>query len=377
MSHRILIISIISSIALSLVAAPPAKRKRRAPSSPPFSIQPSRGGNIGILIRDLVTGNDIVSENPDKFLTPASILKCVTAAAVIIDGHQEHTFNTETTINGEISPDGTLYGDIVIKGIGDPTTESFQFPDNYGMADSIASHISRIGVRHITGGISIDSIGFKNQGPVQKWELEDLEWSYGAGLFPLNYHDNSCPGDRALTDPGETFIDAIECRLRSDSITLGWHDTSTLPTMPRMLYTHRSPSVKQILRTMMEKSNNLYAEAMLRLLSPGGTRADALTRERAILTRSGFDTEAFMAFDGSGLTRDSKLTPRFMADLLEKNAASPQGELYISLFPKAGIEGTVKKLLRDPHHGPQSRAPHLSGQGRGGRFCGLLCARMA
>lgn len=339
MKHPIIILNILISLfcaTLQVSAAPSA-----------ISIPRSRGANIGILVRDLRTGNDLVSENPDKFLTPASILKCVTAAAVIFDGHKDDTLCTETTVNGEIGPDGTLYGDIVIKGIGDPTTESPMFPENCGMTDSIASRIRNLGIKHITGGIAIDSIGFKNQGPIQKWEVEDLKWSYGAGLFPLNYQDNSCAGDRALTEPGETFVNAIEERLLNDSITLGWNDIEHLAVAPRTLYTHRSPSVKNILRTMMEKSNNLYAEGMLRLLSPGGTMADALTREQSILAGAGFDTDALVAFDGSGLTRNSKLTPKFMADLLEKSAAAPDGSLYVSLFPKAGVEGTVKRLLRD------------------------------
>lgn len=338
MTHKIKAILLICAAVSAMAAA-------ARPSA--INIPRSRGANIGILIRDLQTGNDIVSENPDKFLTPASILKCVTAAAVILDGHENDELCTETTLNGEIGPDGTLYGDIIIKGIGDPTTESRQFPGHCGMADSIASRICRLGIKQITGGIAIDSVGFKNQGPVQKWEVEDLKWSYGAGLYPLNYNDNSCPGERALTEPGETFVDAIESRLRADSINIGWHEVGCLAAAPRKLYTHRSPAVKSILRTMMEKSNNLYAEGMLRLLSPGGTMADALNRERKILADAGFDTDALVAFDGSGLTRNSKLTPKFMADLLERSAKTPSGELYVSLFPKAGLEGTVKKLLRD------------------------------
>lgn len=48
------------------------------------------------------------------------------------------------------------------------------------------------------------------------------------------------PGDRALTEPGETFVDAIESRLRADSINIGWHEVGCLAAAPRKLYTHRS-----------------------------------------------------------------------------------------------------------------------------------------
>ena len=306
-----------------------------------------RSASVGIVVRNLATGKDVVAENPDRFLTPASILKCVTAAAAILDGRENDIFTTETMISGDIGSDGTLYGDIIIKGIGDPTTESPQFPESCGMADSIAIRLQRRGIRRVAGGITIDSIGFKNQGPIGKWEVEDLKWAYGAGLYPLNFQDNTIGVDRASSEPGEAFVDALEARLLCDSVKVNWNEAGMFASSTTPLYAHRSPTVARIMRVMMEKSNNMYAESMLRMLAPGQSMDVALKREMEILANAGFDSDELTAFDGSGLTRNSKVTPRFMANLLQRMAKGEKGSLYVSLFPKVGIEGTVKRLLKN------------------------------
>jgi D-alanyl-D-alanine carboxypeptidase len=300
---------------------------------------------IGVVVRNLSTGTDIVSENADKLLTPASITKCVTAASILLDNRENATFTTSTDIIGQIDESGTLWGDVIVHASGDPTTESQQFDTTHNLIDSIASNIKRLGIRKIQGALEIDSLAFKQQGPVDKWEVEDLKWAYGAGLYPLNYHDNTVNGDRAISDPGEAFLTAIEHRLANNGISIEWEALETDPVGITPVYTYTSPTLSQIMRVMIEKSNNLYAESMLRQLAPNGYRADALARENELLVAANLNCDNLNVNDGSGLTRSNKLTPGFMADMLQYMSKSDKAELYLSLFPKVGEEGTVKRLL--------------------------------
>jgi len=306
----------------------------------------SRSANVGIIIHALDSDKDVVCRNPDKFLTPASILKCVTAASVIADGKENDCFFTESFITGPIDSVGRLQGNLVIKGVGDPTLGSEQFPENDGMLDSIASELQNLGIREICGSILIDSIGFSEQGPVRKWEVEDLKWAYGAGLYPINFRDNTYGVDRAVRHPDKLFTQSLTNRLTNDSIKICGLESGDELQERTLIYSHPSPPASRIMRIMIEQSNNMYAEGMLRFLKPDGTIADALDREREILTGVGLNCDDLMAFDGSGLTRNSKVTPRFMSDLLQTMATGDKGELYLSFFPKAGVEGTVKKLLK-------------------------------
>lgn len=305
----------------------------------------SHRANIGVIVRDLSTGENIVEQNPDKFLTPASIVKSITAASVLLAGKADTAFSTPVYALGDIDADGMLNGSIVIKASGDPTTESPRFSNRPGLINSTADCIRRLGIRGIRGSLEIDSAGFVQQGPVDRWEFDDLKYAYGAGLHPVNYHDNTINGDRALADPAEELLITLEERLDADSINVEWNEVDTAGMLPRPLLTSVSPDAWQIMREMMEQSVNLYAESMLRLLAPGENRDAALARQLQLLQNLGIDTEAAQLFDGSGLTRANRVTPDFMADLLETMAKSEFSERFVSLFPCVGQQGTVRRLL--------------------------------
>ena len=305
----------------------------------------SHRANIGVIVRDLSTGENIMEQNPDKFLTPASIVKSITAASVLLAGKADTAFSTPVYALGDIDADGMLNGSIVIKASGDPTTESSRFSNLPGLINSTADCIRRLGIRGIRGSLEIDSAGFVQQGPVDRWEFDDLKYAYGAGLHPVNYHDNTINGDRALADPAEELLITLEERLDADSIDVEWNEVDTAGMLPRPLLTATSPDAWQIMREMMEQSVNLYAESMLRLLAPGENRDAALGRQLQLLQNLGIDTEAAQLFDGSGLTRANRVTPDFMADLLETMATSEFSERFVSLFPCVGRQGTVRRLL--------------------------------
>lgn len=305
----------------------------------------SHRANIGVIVRDLSTGENIVEQNPDKFLTPASIVKSITAASVLLAGKADTAFSTPVYALGDIDADGMLNGSIVIKASGDPTIESPRFSNLPGLINSTADCIRRLGIRGIRGSLEIDSAGFVQQGPVDRWEFDDLKYAYGAGLHPVNYHDNTINGDRALADPAEELLITLEERLDADSINVEWNEVDTAGMLPRPLLTAVSPDAWQIMREMMEQSVNLYAESMLRLLAPGENRDAALARQLQLLQNTGIDTEAAQLFDGSGLTRANRVTPDFMADLLETMAKSEFSERFVSLFPCVGQQGTVRRLL--------------------------------
>lgn len=335
-------VGIVLTLGVLAGAAPTA-----AAENSPIQFPRSNTANVGVVIRDLTSGKDVVSYNADKMLTPASILKCVTAASVFLAQKEDSCFQTVFATEGTVDSDSTLLGNIVIRAVGDPSFYSRHFPDRMGVADSIVARLQRAGVRTVAGSIEIDSVAFREQGPGSKWELEDLKWSYGAGLYPINYKDNASSGDRVLEDPGEEFVIDLEARLNESGIQVVWEDFSQYECPARPLDNYYSPSGREIMRPMLVESHNLFAEGMLRSLAPRGMVKDALEREYALLRDAGLDTDQLQAYDGSGLTRANSASPRFMTELLQKMAYRPDGAGYVALFPKVGSEGTVKKLLVD------------------------------
>lgn len=332
----------------------------------------SYSANIGIVIRDMRSGwmNRYLryqeKENAQKMLTPASILKCVTAAAVLVDGKGNDRFNTEFYTTGELLPGGILTGNLVVKTSADPTICSPSFPQSFALLDSVADRVAARGIREIAGSIVVDSVGFREPGPGFKWEVEDMRYAYGAGLYPLNYRENATSGDRAISDPAAAFCEALTNRLASRDIAVKNQPSLSEPRSRELLFSHLSPSFQEIMRSMIVNSNNLFAEAMLRSLAPGGYTRDAVDRCMALMDTLGLQSRVMQTFDGSGLSRGNRLTPIFMADLLETMAKGKYSEQYVSLFPLAGEEGTVKHLL---HNTPLQGKLAL----KSGSMNGVLC----
>ena len=99
--------------------------------------------DVGVIIRDLRTNADMVVQNPDKMLTPASITKCATAAAAVLSGLETSRFTTLAKLQGVLSPDSVFVGSLIVEGSGDPSTESHSFAEYAGLPDSIASKVNR------------------------------------------------------------------------------------------------------------------------------------------------------------------------------------------------------------------------------------------
>lgn len=318
-----------------------------AAAGPVITFPRDRGSSVAVIVRDLADGNDIVSQNPGKAMLPASTMKCVTSAAAIIAGVDSTRFYTRVYLSGPIN-DGILDGDILIAGVGDPTTDSGQFAEAPGFVTGIAEAIKNRGIKEINGGIIIDSDSLPDSGPNGRWELADTRHDYGAGLYALNYRDNTI-GSRAMPAPDETFGEALEKALADKGIPMLWDDTPQGDDTPvELIYTHSSPLCGDILDNMMKRSDNLFAESMLRKISPGSNLDDAITREKEIIaTGLGIDLDIADIYDGSGLSRVNRLTADNLADILAAMASNPEyADRYIPLFPRAGVEGTVKSLLK-------------------------------
>lgn len=302
--------------------------------------------SVGIVVRDLATGKDVVTENADKLMTPASILKCVTAAATLMNNSSSNRFLTETVLEGERDNEGILHGNIVVKGVADPTLCSDNFPCHMGLADSIASRLRMAGVNRVAGKVIVDSSYLLEPGPGRGWEYSDLCYSYGAGLYALNFRDNARL-DRAMRNPQAEFLEDVSRALDSAGIVVMPDSIDVVCDSSTSLYVHPSPLYGEIVDVMMEQSHNLYAEGLLRALVPGGTTDEALAKEVCFIEELGLDASNLDAHDGSGLSRQNAVTPRFMADLLEAMALTGYSDEYVAVFPKVGLEGTVKRFLND------------------------------
>lgn len=350
--------------------------------------------SVGIYIKDIRSDKVLVDINSRLALTPASILKSLTSATALSVLGQDFRFETEVRLRGSQGASGVWNGDLVIISSGDPTLESANFKSNCGFLDDIAAALKKKGIGKITGNIIVQQT-MKDAGPVLQWEVEDLGWSYGAGLFGLNYKDNIFtvhpatkkttpeipglkitvnkglsnevirgiysdnlviysrnPADRKWTvnstmpDPAAVFTSDLKKVLAENGISVSGQKKATNSASTKLL-THKSPCASEILKSLMIRSDNMFAEGMLRAITPAGTRAEAIKIEKELWNARNVTTQYTIIHDGSGLTRANRVSPRFMGDMLEWMANSDMAQTYTSFFPKVGKEGTVKSFLAD------------------------------
>lgn len=119
----------------------------------------------------------------------------------------------------------------------------------------------------------------------------------------------------------------------------------------RVLAVHRSAPLSEIAVRMMKRSQNLYAESLIRTLgaeSPSGSAADGVAVVAGVLESWGLDRRQFHVADGSGLSPRNVLTAAALVTVLERLHDDPGRRAHFErTLPVAGQDGTLIWRMRD------------------------------
>jgi D-alanyl-D-alanine carboxypeptidase/D-alanyl-D-alanine-endopeptidase (penicillin-binding protein 4) len=135
---------------------------------------------------------------------------------------------------------------------------------------------------------------------------------------------------------------------------MGKDREGTVPKSAELLARSFSPDLVEIIRDVNKYSNNTMARQLF--LSIGAqyrTSADAndgVAAQRVIrqwLARKGITATHLVMENGSGLSRDERVSAREMGQILQAAWQSPYAYEYISSLPIAGMDGTLRKRLKN------------------------------
>jgi len=158
--------------------------------------------------------------------------------------------------------------------------------------------------------------------------------------------------NRNLEDPsgyfGALFLDLLaRAGIAVDGCVVG----GMTPGGATVLAVHRSKPLAVVLRDLNKHSNNFVAEQLLKAVSahtmgpPGSTEGGAALAS-ALLRSMGAGDGAFHVADGSGLSRDNRLTTRMVVRVMRRMLAdygtAPE---YLSSLSIGGIDGTLARRL--------------------------------
>lgn len=138
---------------------------------------------------DLQTGRTLYSRNARKNLIPASNAKLFTTAAALEHLGPDFRFETVVYAHGNVRGD-TLFGDIVIRGAGDPSLSDRYVDDPLVVLRSWADSLRSNGVGVVAGDIVGDDRLFDDQRLGLGWNWDNEQYYYSAQISALSFYDN-------------------------------------------------------------------------------------------------------------------------------------------------------------------------------------------
>jgi D-alanyl-D-alanine carboxypeptidase/D-alanyl-D-alanine-endopeptidase (penicillin-binding protein 4) len=111
------------------------------------------------------------------------------------------------------------------------------------------------------------------------------------------------------------------------------------------LYT--SPPFSELLKVALKTSSNLYVNTfpLLIAVKDGKPATEAMTQMRRVLTGLGANLEDISLATASGGTRDDRLTPGAVVQLLQVLAKRPDYPTFLAALPSLGVDGTLADMV--------------------------------
>ena len=311
------------------------------------------GADTGVYIWDFDAARQVAASHPDTRLAPASNMKLVTTSSALGRWGPEHRFKTELYGPGVPVYGGVIYGDLYLKGFGDPSlsTLSYQRDELHlttASFESFAKRLRTLKVHKVVGRVLGDESWFdvKRTGPSWKPGLQ-LECGPLSALTGNESLDN---GNR-VKDPPTYAAKLLTEALRAKGIKVtGRPGAGTVPTGARLLKQQFSAPLRALLKHMDKESDNFFAETLLKGLGKDffeeGSTAAGLEVSRANLAAIGLDPASYRLLDGSGLSYEDRLTAR---DIVRILGAARQEQDYADFYDAlaiAGVDGTLEDRMR-------------------------------
>jgi len=141
------------------------------------------GSQVGLVVRDAVTGEELYDRNGGSRLLPASNLKLFTSTAAMDALGPDFWFHTDALATAPVL-DGKLRGDLYLKGYGDPTTLASDYA-------ALAQQIAAAGIRRVDGDIVGDDSYFDDVRLGDTWSWDDEPFYYSAQISALTVAPNT------------------------------------------------------------------------------------------------------------------------------------------------------------------------------------------
>ena len=147
------------------------------------------GSKLGLSVRSVSTGKELLNIQADEYFTPASTMKTLSTATALHWLPLDYAPETKVTLNGNMQG-GTFRGVLNVRGEGDPNLSARYYKDPLYWFYAVADSIRALGIDFIQGRIDLDSSYYSGPWKPEHWRKDFYDFWYGAEVTPLQFNDN-------------------------------------------------------------------------------------------------------------------------------------------------------------------------------------------
>lgn len=295
-------------------------------------------------------------DNGGGAFVPASLTKIITSAAALESLGPERTFSTRVVR-------GAATGDVVLVGGGDPylasepaeTTDYPAHADIVTLARATAAKLKAEGSPAVR--LAFDDTLFEGPRLSPAWPATYFPEDVVAPISALWVDQGAPPeGQRGLAaDPAQVAAARFAAELRKAGITVtGTPTRAATPTDAVELAVVHSAPVRLIVDKVLASSDNEGAELLAHHVGIaegfGGSFTGGVAGVGAVLQRLGVPLgPSDVIHDGSGLSRNNRLTPATLLGVLALGAddTHPGQRTLLTGLPVAGFNGSLTERFED------------------------------
>ncbi|MDQ2666019.1 MAG: D-alanyl-D-alanine carboxypeptidase/D-alanyl-D-alanine-endopeptidase [Gemmatimonadota bacterium] len=148
------------------------------------------GGKFGVMIVSLTRGDTLYAQNAGEMMQPASTMKLFSTAVALDRFGPEHTFSTDVLRDGPVGTDGTLQGNLYLRGDGDPSMSARFFKDANLPMNTLARSVAATGIKRVSGDLVFDATAFDDRKVPEGWKAKNLGSAYSAKVSALSLNEN-------------------------------------------------------------------------------------------------------------------------------------------------------------------------------------------
>ncbi|MDG6100728.1 D-alanyl-D-alanine carboxypeptidase/D-alanyl-D-alanine endopeptidase [Dactylosporangium aurantiacum] len=318
----------------------------------PLLAAPALGPHITASVVDVATGQVLYSSEPDAAMTPASTTKVVTGVAALAARGPAYRIPTRVVA-------GAQPGEVVLIGGGDPTLAVFQTPYYPGAArlDDLAAQVKKALGDTTPTKVVYDGSLFVGSGIGPGWDADATTEGSGAVITPIMTEGGRPNSGKYAKRHPQPDIQAAQAFAKLLGLPPAAVVTGTAPAGAQELGKVESAPMVRLVEFMLLESDNVLADILARQVAlakgqPASFEGGAAAM-RTVLEGLNVPVTAYGLVDGSGFSRNDRLSPALLTTLLAMAARSDRADLHgiFSGLPVAGYSGTLAGRFTKPQEG--------------------------